>query len=1046
MATDTATLKDEALQLFASRTVANANRLENSLATVISYVRFFDSNGDYIELPVARNTSMPPAGGAPRDLIFDETGGTEADPEYTSWTQDYRDLNLLVFVPRSTKTYDISGYSWGYSTDPFTVTDYKLYNEGGIIIAEAADTTIGFSIVQGTRYLLRFIIRLFNDVVEQDYGENTRCIVVQEGLSTVARRLLHEGSLQDYSRPPMFMGVGGKGAYYIANGSDGRWTYNSGTSTYTNIGTVLFPSSTAEGDAMAFCREGSPPDWIEGIYFNIATAGTLDDDVQLLWEYFDVNDAWVALKGVVDGTSNFSTDGSVRWAIPTDIQTDAEEKAGTVGSYYRVRLVGGGWASDPERPTVAAATNVQPLVLQTASTETDLQVPFTRKSADLIVTPFTGTAAKVSASFGLGGIPEEYDSDGYMIANGFEPVREIALFTTPGVEQEEMLTLGSHTGAVAGEVATIPDTNPFPLKIITVRNTTTGEIYPVNERVVYDIVEETGGNYLTPMPGVPAVTVEVTYIGYAITPTITPQNILSVSGNTQTLFGPVEVVRYSSHLFPGDSDAGGDTMLTPRYVRNHGVTVDAGGSDAFDPNLAENVSAAGRTANPENFATVGEFKGHHKRDGYWIGKYMSKVLGGNEHAPNADQYWTAGWPLMMTTFDMSDYKDMENTMLHISAMGTSGDQVSIGVFVWAAGDPTSNNVRARVTGWKLLTQSRNVSNNLDLQSLITATLDFRWAEQGDGTRVSPIIDERNRMYFLLAPMKKTLKDGKKRVRMPAYAAWGSADDSGMLLNPYQKRETRKVLMEELGIITLNYIGLTGSPVNKTNETYKFRRGIDWRYVLGDTEGYWVQTTNNPENHTRKLRDGSEYVPNTPTHKVVEEDEIYYFGTHPDGADWPTDAGKTGDLYVRSKPVGASGVFVWEKGGEKIVNTVSGTEGSAVAGITVNKVSWDTDAIWNDRDQDYEWDHKQSGSGGDGAGLINVTFKAIDWSNTKAREVGVRYLAQEDPELTVTYLRESPVMFARAHLSPYSFASVVRPDYGDKLRVFFEIQFGHKRSA
>ena len=167
MATDTATLKDYSLRLFAHRTVSNATVIDNPEAAVISYVRFFDSSSDYIQLPVCRNFCPDQVGGTARDNIFDDTGGNEADPEYVSVTQYYHDLELAVFVPRFNKTYDVSGDSWGYSASPFTVTDYKLYNAGGNVIAEAADTTIGFSIAKGTRYLLRIKIRVFNDMVEQ---------------------------------------------------------------------------------------------------------------------------------------------------------------------------------------------------------------------------------------------------------------------------------------------------------------------------------------------------------------------------------------------------------------------------------------------------------------------------------------------------------------------------------------------------------------------------------------------------------------------------------------------------------------------------------------------------------------------------------------------------------------------------------------------------------------------------------------------------------------------------------------------------------------
>ncbi|GAF73883.1 unnamed protein product, partial [marine sediment metagenome] len=460
--------------------------------------------------------------------------------------QNYRDLEIAVFVPRFTKTFDVSAKSWGYSVASFTVADYKLYNAGGNVVAEAADTTIGFTIAEGTRYLLRFKIRVFNDTVEQSIGENTRCIVTVDGLRTVLRRMLHDNSPQDLGRPPMFIGVGGEGAYYIDNASDGRWRYDASATSYTPTTTTLFPTPSAAGDAFVFCREETDSDRIEGIEFDIAPggAGVLATGASLKWQYWPSDGSdWIDLTGVIDDTNSLTVDGSVRWNIPMDADDDAELKAGTVGHYYRVLLVGDKFSTNP-----VLASKAEPLVYRTVGTETAPQQPYDRRLADVVTAPFTGNIAKASASFGLGSIPEEYDSDGLLIAKSYEPTREVGLFTTEALIEEENISITELSIAVVDEVMLIPTTNPEPIRILNIIDANE-EIWPLSNYTLDEDEREVSGlNYAVTIPGVPDATYTITYLGKTIEPDTTPLNILSITGNIQSLFGPSEAYLMTSEL------------------------------------------------------------------------------------------------------------------------------------------------------------------------------------------------------------------------------------------------------------------------------------------------------------------------------------------------------------------------------------------------------------------------------------------------------------------------------------------------------------------
>jgi hypothetical protein len=1034
MATDTATLKDYALRLFAHRTIANATVIDNPEAAVISFVRFFDSNGDYIQLPVCRNFCPDQAGGDLRTNIFDDTGGSEADPEFATWTQYYHDLNLAVFVPRFNKTYDVDAYSWGYSASPFTVVDYKLYNAGGNVVAEAADATIGFTITKGTRYLLRFKIRVFNDMVEQSIGENTRSIITTSGLKTILRRVLHDNSPQELGRPPMFVGVGGEGAYYIDNASDGRWRYDASASSYTVTTTTLFPSPSAAGDAFAFCREETDSDKIEGIYFDISTPGVLSTGASTKWQYWN-GTAWASLHGVVDDTvdldpdsasygSPLAIDGAVRWLSPTDIDVDAELKAGTVGCYYRCLLVGDKFSTNP-----VLSSKAEPLVYRTVQSETAMQQPFIRKTADIIGVPYTGNASKVSAEFGIGAIPERYDSEGLLIAKSFVPTRETATFTTEAIISEENISIVEATDAVVADgLVSIPVALAEPLKILTIIDTTSGELMPVVGKVLTAVEREvTGINYIVSLKGVVDGTYDIKFLAKTISPTVTPLNIISVTGNTQTILGPEGVFVYASENNPADTDGGGDTRLNPKLIMKKGVLMGVGGSSSSQ--FGEGILASptkygfGQVTKKETPLTGASGS---------IGGMVAKAFGVkdavHEYAWAVDYIkMTAGYPLIMLNFNISDFTDLNNPNLMVSIENSTTDGGTAGAFIWTTGNPKSQAANDKETAWRNLGYTKSRSVDIRVTQNIIIPLDLQYVEKGDGTRTSPVVDGDGNIFIMLAPSNKDFTNGKLTIR--------PEKDAGRRLSKEQVKKSVSNLtstgIAKLGTLTLHYASISFTPVkNLRDEVFNFRRGIDWKYVLGEETAEWVKQSPALDDFAVETLDGNVYYPVLPSMLFWEREETYFF------TDITPPAKDNIDLYVKDMPVDAAGVYVWLELESKIVDTTTDE-------VVVNSVTWDDDAIWNN--VDYEVDHHEAGTG-EGAGIINVTFKTKHWKVDEHRKVGIRYLAQAYPNLSMTYLVDRGLMFSRAHFSPLSFSPVVTPDYGDRLRVYFEVQFGHKRSA
>ena len=1026
MTDDTATLKEAALTLFAHRTMSNEDMVSNPRASKLAFVRFYDANGDYIQLRVMRNYHNPST------LIFDDTGGGEADPVYTTVTQYYADLDLHTFVPRFNMMFDVSAGTFAYATTPFSVTDYELLNENEDVVAEAADTTTGFTITKGTRYLFHFTLRFFNDMVEQSPGEGTRCIVTTDGLKVIERRMVHTNSPQDLGRPPLYLGVGGTGAYYIANASDGRWTYDASASSYVAISSGnIFPTSAVADDAFVFCREGTTPDSIEGLQFTLSANGTRASGSSLQWQYWPIGGGdWSNLHSVVDDTEMLSDDGTVRWNMPTDIDPAAELKSGTVGYYYRCKLVGGGWTDIPQ---VAAATSIKPLVVRTVQSENDLQLPFNRRIADTVGVPYVGSAAKGSAEFGTSAlVTQTREDDGTLLSESYEPVREIATFTDAGVTVDETVALGSYTGTVSSGIISIPNTNPRPIRLYSAVNAT-GTQYDVADRLVTYTVS--GSDWATKVP-LPNGTFTIEYLGTRITPSdATVQNIISISSTVQELAGPKEVWLNMSEMNPADSNSGAATALTPLMIQSRGIPVRGAPGDSMSPNLL-GADGSGAIINSGDFG-AGRFLGmriprkkgdkqHYMNPRYSLG--MVDALKGNLIATIS-----VGYPMVMCVFDMSDHLKNVNPTLVVSASRKTfkDDAVFYNILMWGEGDLASEKAYERQTGWKLVTSSDTVKGDAGVPANVTVKLDLRFAEDGNGSYTSPFIDENGKLYVLIVVGDKQFTDGKyefkSNIKLLSWNIFHIADAT--------EKAAKKKAKQAVGDLAVSYIGMaySSSPEGKSG-SFNFRRGIDWLYYPGQIYATWrVDATkgDDMDSYAVQTGDGASYSPLLPSCNLNQSEEYYRFGTLPGSEVNVT-------LYTRYRPVGTGGVYVSVMGDETRIDNLNGC-------ITVNSVGWDGDALWNSTDPSFSDDHGDS-SGGDGAGMINLTFDIKYWSNTKFRDIYLRYLYYTLPEIKVSYLTPKGIMFSRAECTQLSHNPEIQPAYGDSLRPYFEVQFEKKRVA
>jgi len=302
----------------------------------------------------------------------------------------------------------------------------------------------------------------------------------------------------------------------------------------------------------------------------------------------------------------------------------------------------------------------------------------------------------------------------------------------------------------------------------------------------------------------------------------------------------------------------------------------------------------------------------------------------------------------------------------------------------------------------------------------------------DGEDDNSYLDETGHLHLLICP-SAPWGAGEQKV---TFNAVEDITEQGTVSKVTRREVEYNLPGPPQGKMSVNYIGLMLSPVgNQSAGQFQFRRGVDWTYYPGDLYAAWrIDGTkgNSPENYLVNTRDGITYYPTLPSVAINKNEEVYHFGALP--------ATKTPSLYTQYYPISTAGVFMEEGGASKRRSTANGK-------IAVTSVQWDGNALWNKIDEDYSDDHCQDTGNGDGAGIINTSFTTQDWSATEERDCKVSYLYYNDPKITVRYLRsDHGLMFARSHFSYASHNPAMHPTYGDRLRIFYEIQFSPKRTA
>jgi hypothetical protein len=1016
--------KEYALTLFAHRTMEDADVSDNAYAAKISYVRLYDSSDNYIQLPVCRNYAKYSA------LVFDDTPATQADAEYTDYTQDYVDLNLAVFVPRFNKDVSTSNVET-YVTATFSVVSLKLFNEGGFEILSYSDM-VSWDIAIGTRYMLRMVIRIYNDTVEQHDRENTRCIITEDGLRVAQRRLLHDGSKQKIGQAPNFIGVGAVGGYNIAHGSDRKLFYDDDGASYTNVSTELYPSSSAVDDWFGYCRaqasgvDGTTPDLIEGLDFDLNTVGVQNSDTVITWQYYSNDSVWVSLYGITDGTKGFTQSGTVRWLPPSDIQNATFNSS--TGHWYRAIISGAGFTTEP---AVTAATDIDVLVLETQSSESDLQLPFNRSMGDMVAIPYAGHAAKVSAEFGLGSIIEQYRDDGTLKSKNYQPIREIGIFTADGRVELEQLALGELTAmSISSGTMQIPNTNPRPLKLLKITDSN-GKIFPASNLLAWVV---NGSNWDTYISHVPDDTSEydVTYLGERITPSSTPQNILSVVGNTQDFLAPTEIYLYSAFDNPADSDQKSDSVLTPYLIMARGTP--GLSSPLTTPNIPAN-EGEGVLMKGSVYGTPSELLKE---------KFRKDFIGGIGW--NQFFKWEGVWkyqrnfPVFLLSYDLSEYEDIDEATIYISMAGKAKDNFQYNVLVWGEGNPSGNAPKDRVTGWKWVGSSTPRPGDIEgATDVVISSIDMNWRwEPNSDNRLSPYLDEKKRMYVLLSPGSVT-ESGTVEVRENFESYVGGYRDTQDREKTKARKKARKQAHAIAESMRLNYAGVLVNPKQKTGDkAFAFRRGIDWTYVLGDAYAEW--RTRRAQTAPVKTDDGDTFYPILPGMRLGKTTEKYTFEASPASA-------TNIKLYTKYRPTFGFGQHrIWMVG-EKNPPTTENKQ------IVIEEVGWDSTREWDEIESAYADDHSK-GTSGEGAGYIEISIydnatppvAQKSWEAGDPRDIYVNYTYEKDPEILVSYIKSDGLMFARAHLSPAAFNTPGLPAYGDRFRIYFEVQYEFKRTA
>jgi len=113
-------------------------------------------------------------------------------------------------------------------------------------------------------------------------------------------------------------------------------------------GWITLPPTVA-GNEVGYTIAAAPGDWTQAI-------GVTTSNPELSWEYSNGRSWWQLQPGVIDGTTNLTTSGTVQFDVPADIvQSDW---AGRSNFWIRARLVGGDYGREVFTVTATVNGNV----------------------------------------------------------------------------------------------------------------------------------------------------------------------------------------------------------------------------------------------------------------------------------------------------------------------------------------------------------------------------------------------------------------------------------------------------------------------------------------------------------------------------------------------------------------------------------------------------------------------------------------------------------------------------------------------------------------
>jgi hypothetical protein len=1016
------TLKDAGLKLMAHRLVENKEVYDMPNYAPIGSVRLYKTDStEYIEQPVCRNINDETG------LMFDDVGGNDADPVYTDITQYYVDLNLTTFVPQFNKYIDSSDWSTGYFGSSVELTNFELYNQGGLLIANGSFSE-GQTISKGTRYRFGWTLRLYNDMVSQIPNRKSRSVVTLDGLRITMRRLVQNNSTQDIGSIPSFIGAGAKNSYYIQNASDAQGYFDATGPSYTASTSNYFPLAPAVDDAWWYAREGSDPDRINGWHFDVDTVGVQADTTAIKVQYYKDND-WYDVRSYDDQTNGFAQDGYIVFEPPVDIDvvTASTFYGGSPqGHYYRILIVG---ATFSITPIPNAATT--PVVLRTLQDETDLIMPVNRRPSEIMVSPFSGSVVKFSTELTVGQVPEIYDLDtGILLRKAYLPTSEIGLFTADGIVEDEEIALTTITATANadGEISFATATNPEPLKVISIRRTSDGRIYEGNRFLYTRVV---GANYVMQIGGPVSVEYEVSYLSKEIIPSKSFDNILSVFGDSQRMDGPYEIYSGSIKENPMNTEKNElHRRLTPSKIKTRSRKNYDSEVAAADPNFT-----GPGTLTPT--ARASGIRSSLRKENYSMGDFYHDVQKFKRHQNFSFKF---GYPYIMLTFNVAEYERVDDMTLYLSMVGGWHGKMGYGVAIWGRGEPGSGNESDRYDSWRFIQDSGatpiRTGSDKHNPAIASVKISPRYYTDHDGNTKSSFINEDGEIHILVVG-KAYGKGNSNRIKIREDGG-NRADNFFKFGWPFStsrhKRNKAKSQAGKYGTtLTLNYAGVSINPVQEVGDKgYGFRRGVDWKYVFGEDHADWHRESDSEEEWSVTTIDGITYEPLLPSPKLGIKKEQFIFATNPStGADEYL-------LYLEKRPFhSVTGAYVVKDGQDK-------TETSNNGKIDVKWVGWDDSVEWNESDPVHSDDH--DGGSGDGAGYVALDFNNEDWDASNIRHINVEYMYMSDPRLSMDYLIKEGMMFARAHFSELSFSPPLQPYHGDRMRLYYEIEFKRRREA